>query len=43
MSAELELARFALNTRYQDLTEEVIRATKRGIFNTIGNMGFLMR
>ena len=36
MSAELELARFAFNTKYQDLTEEVIKATKRDIFDTIG-------
>ena len=36
MSTELELARFVLNTRYQDLTEEVVKATKRDIFDTIG-------
>jgi len=36
MSAELELARFVLNTKYDDLTKEVVQAAKRDIFDTIG-------
>ena len=36
MGAELELARFVSNTKYENLTEEVVKATKRDIFDTIG-------
>ena len=36
MSAELELARFVSETNYEALPEEVRRATKRDIFDTIG-------
>lgn len=36
MSSELELARFVNHTKYQDLPEEAVKATKRDIFDTIG-------
>ncbi len=36
MNTELELARFVIDTKYQDLPEEVIKATKRDILDTIG-------
>ena len=36
MGTEIELARFITNTRYQDLAEEVIKASKRDIPDTIG-------
>ncbi len=36
MGSELELARFVLKTEYEDLPKEVVRATQRDIFDTIG-------
>ena len=36
MSSEVELARFVNRTRYEDLPEEVVKATKREVFDTIG-------
>jgi len=36
MGAELKLARFVASTKYQDLTQDVVKATKRDILDTIG-------
>lgn len=36
MNAELKLARFVINEKYQDLPREVVTATKRDVLDTIG-------